>query len=404
MKAIRCGLWAVVLVAAGTIPRAGAQGPLAPPGAPAPTMKTLAQVEPRIAITNAPFTINRPGSYYLTTNLTSTGHGIEIITNGVVLDLMGFSLTGDGGSSDYGIRILGTNVAPVNGLAVCNGSVRNFGVGIRANDCHGARFERLAISGNVQAGVWLYGSYGGCNGNVFADCAIGANAGYGFNFYGYRGACDGNVVRDCTVVGNGDAGIRLYGYGDAMYGSRCDGNSIVRCTMAGNAGGGIVLDGSNGGRCAGNRVADCTVVNNGSYGIYLNGAASGGKCQGNVVADCAIAGNSNMGLLASGNPAGTCDGNSVSGCVVSGNQDSGLHWVLARGNRVEENHVTGQIGLSYGISCVTTSSNLFLRNSCVGQINNYIPGAGDAYGPTVTNQGELATTGKPFHPWANFSR
>ena len=68
----------------GTIPRAGAQGPLTPPGAPAPTMKTLAQVEPRIAITNVPFTINRPGSYYLTTNLTSTGHGIEIVSREMV--------------------------------------------------------------------------------------------------------------------------------------------------------------------------------------------------------------------------------------------------------------------------------------------------------------------------------
>jgi hypothetical protein len=48
------------------------QGSLTPPGAPAPTMKTLQQVEPRTPISSAPFTISQPGSYYLTTNLTVT--------------------------------------------------------------------------------------------------------------------------------------------------------------------------------------------------------------------------------------------------------------------------------------------------------------------------------------------
>ena len=33
-----------------------------------------------------------------------------------------------------------------------------------------------------------------------------------------------------------------------------------------------------------------------------------------------------------------------------------------------------------------------------------VPGAGDTYGPTVTNTGELATSGEAMHPWANFSR
>ena len=118
MKAIRCVALAMAVL--GTIPKAGAQGPLTPPGAPAPTMHTLAQVEPRIAITNVPFTLTRPGSSSLPPHQTSTGHGIEIVTNGVVLDLMGFALTGDGGSSDVGLYVRGTNVAPVNGLVIRN--------------------------------------------------------------------------------------------------------------------------------------------------------------------------------------------------------------------------------------------------------------------------------------------
>ena len=53
------------------------QGSLTPPGAPAPTMKTLSQIEPRIIINAAGtpgdssnlFNITQPGSYYLTTNI-----------------------------------------------------------------------------------------------------------------------------------------------------------------------------------------------------------------------------------------------------------------------------------------------------------------------------------------------
>ena len=402
MKAIR---WvALALAIWGTIPRAGAQGPLTPPGAPAATMKTLAQIEPRTLITNAPFSIAQPGSYYLATNLTSTGHGIVIYTNDVVVDLMGFTLAGDRTSSDYGIYVAGTNTAPIHGVVVRNGTIRNFGCGIRANGCHGARFERLALTDHAQSGVWLYGTYGGCNGNVVSGCAVARNAGDGINFYGYKGACDGNAVRDCAVVGNGDVGIRLYGYGDLVAASQCDGNVVSGCTVFSNATEGIYLDGSYHGRCAGNVVAECAVAGNGSYGIALMGG-SAGRCEGNVVRDSSIIGNGSMGILVSGSPAGTCDGNAVENCVVRGNVDRGIHLVLARGNRVADNHVSGQSGSgdTYGISCITTSSNLFLRNSGVGQTYNLTVGT-DTWGPIVTNQGELAASGKPCHPAANFSR
>ena len=89
-----------------------AQGPLTPPGAPAPTMKTMEQVEPRTAITNVPFAISQSGSYYLATNLTSAGSGVVISASGVTLDLMGFSITGAGGAADCGVQIAGAAGAP----------------------------------------------------------------------------------------------------------------------------------------------------------------------------------------------------------------------------------------------------------------------------------------------------
>jgi hypothetical protein len=79
-----------------TIQPAFAQGSLTPPGAPAPTMKTLAQIEPRTPIASLPFTITNAGSYYLTTNLVGTSgtNGITIASGNVTLDLEGFALLG----------------------------------------------------------------------------------------------------------------------------------------------------------------------------------------------------------------------------------------------------------------------------------------------------------------------
>jgi len=67
---------AVVVAATGGTASAGDLNP--PPGPVAPTMKSLSEVEPRIAInaTNTPgdadslFKITQPGSYYLTGNIT----------------------------------------------------------------------------------------------------------------------------------------------------------------------------------------------------------------------------------------------------------------------------------------------------------------------------------------------
>jgi hypothetical protein len=71
-----------------------AQGPLTPPGAPAPTMKTLDQIEPRTPIGSAPFSITTAGSYYLTGNLTvTTGNAISITADDVTLDLNGFTIS-----------------------------------------------------------------------------------------------------------------------------------------------------------------------------------------------------------------------------------------------------------------------------------------------------------------------
>src|SRR6266850_2137755 len=127
-----------------------AQGPLTPPGAPAPIFKTLQEVEPRTPISSLPITLSQPGSYYLTTNLVGSAgqHGITITGPRVTLDLMGFELRGVPGS------LSGIFLNPATSPHLRNGSLTGWGQdGVNGNNGGAGVIEDLRVSSNARYGI-----------------------------------------------------------------------------------------------------------------------------------------------------------------------------------------------------------------------------------------------------------
>jgi hypothetical protein len=178
---------ALVLVLA----RGAGAGPLDPGG---PPSSTLPQVEPRNPIPPVgwdgtfPITINQPGSYFLTRNLTATGatNGIEVDAENVAIDLNGFTLDG------AAIGALG--VVAAENFTLTNGTVRRWLLGITASA--GGRYHDLHITENG-SGVELF------TGAILEHCVVRENA----TGVTLLPAAIAGTIANCEFSGNTTAAI-----------------------------------------------------------------------------------------------------------------------------------------------------------------------------------------------------
>jgi hypothetical protein len=289
--------------------RVFAQGSLTPPGAPAPTMKTLAQMEPRTSLGGGAVTINASGSYYLTTNITvGSGDAITIAANNVILDLNGFTISSTTPSAAGAAIVLSggrTNISIYNGhissgvtnnAGTYNGS--GFGSGIYFNSAypHNVRVKDVSVEG-----VLLYGIYLGTgNSCVVVACTVDGVGTYGIY---------ADTVTDSSVSGCGYLGIvcstavNCYGYsGGSSYG--IDATTALNCYGYNNSSGtgllAVTAQNSYGTTASGGygiyaaTAENCYGVNgSGNYGIYASTAQNcygfnGGGGYGVYAADIAI--------------------------------------------------------------------------------------------------------------------
>jgi hypothetical protein len=331
-------------------------GPLNPPVGPvAPTLKTLTEVEPRIAInaTNTPgdadslFKITQPGSYYLTGNITGVvgKHGIEIASSGVTLDLNGFDLLGVPLSLD-GVRC---TVNFRTSIEVRNGSIRLWGgdgLDLLSNTVRGSVVSgiRANLNGGTGIGVGNSSTATYCephdnvgdgiltgHGCTITTCTASSNAGAGL------GTSTGCTVTDCAFHQNTSDGIQLG-----------DGSSVKNCTATENGGSGILA--ANG--CT---VADCTTRAN-----MIDGISTGFSC---TVTKCSASSNTGSGI----NTESSC---TVSNCAASSNNGDGI--VADDGSQVIDNHAAGNSG--DGIQA--TSFCMVRGNDCYSNRTSVPDGAG----------------------------
>lgn len=230
------------------------QGSLTPPGAPAPTMKSLAQMEPRTPISTVPFTISVPGSYYLTTNVTvSSGDAITIATNNVTLDLNGFTISSTAASATgYGIRVNDG----LRDLAILNGFIKG-GVTNNAGTFNGPGFaygifypitapSNTRIVGVSVSGCLTYGIHLGQDAStVVESCTVRTVGTYGIL---------ASVIKSSTAVECGSSGMSgnqvSDSHGESVSGSGLGAVTAQNC-YGRSYGGGIGLAANNAQNCYG---------------------------------------------------------------------------------------------------------------------------------------------------------
>jgi hypothetical protein len=282
--------------------RAGSLEPL--PGAPAPSMKPLSDVEPRTAVQSlagdatALYVIGQPGSYYLTGDITTADpdkSGIRIASNNVTLDLTGFAVIGPGKGVGTGSGILFQSFGA--GIVVRNGMVRDWGqYGVQGTGYRSSHFEDLRLLSNGANGLLAYdeatvvrctaavnGAGGIATGSdsLITDSRASDNFGEGFGVTGT------STISHCVAANNGSIGLRL-GSG-----------SIDACVASGNQTGFSV------GTVA---LSNCTASNN-VTGIVSSGVAA--------ISLCSVFGNSGDGIDAG-------SGSSVTRCTVVSNGGDGI--------------------------------------------------------------------------------
>ena len=339
-------------------------GSLEPPGPPAPTMKTVQQVEPRIPILSLPFTIASPGSYYLTSDLTgSSGQsGITINSSFVTVDLNTFTLLGVPGSND-GIR---ATVAGTKQVTIRNGTVRGWGgVGISMQAVTDAIVEGVRADTSGSSGISLG------NRAVVRGTSATNNGALGIV------VLDGAIITGCTVAGNVSHGI----------------NTGAAATVSGTTALGNLQTGFQLGAAA--TVTDCTAqANNGGFNLGAGGHLVHSVARSNVVGaaagdgssivDCTVTANTDDGIRLT-------SGTLARGNVTHGNTNDGIQAFGSR-NRIEENESTSNgIGIR-----IDGTSNVIVKNSVGGNTSaEYFVVPSNQLGPISTDP---ATAG----PWANF--
>ncbi len=198
-----------------------------------------------------PYQITQPGSYRLSSNLTTAGTGaIVILAADVTLDLNGFTVSCGGCSGVPGIQGTGVRTVIENGNVVGfggpNGTGAPYGIYFQSGDSRGphtARIEHVNADGNT-VGIFASGnvSLSVSNSSASSNSYMGINAGPTGSLTVTNSRVSNNtqfgiamangVVTGSAIVGNGVGGTFLRG--GIGVGGNTSAATITNNTIAGN--------------------------------------------------------------------------------------------------------------------------------------------------------------------------
>jgi hypothetical protein len=387
------------------------QGSLAPPSAPAATMKSLTEIEPRINIqrivnplpsdANYHYIISKPGAYYLSGNISATkASGIHVTVSGVTIDLNGFQITRATGTGGDGI----TFSAGANLCAVRNGVIAGFARGVNClsssnsffqlkvsgcsvvglssgdaslvEDCQaydngngvsaglGSLLNRVVASNNHSSNAAIFGISAG-TGSTITDCVARNNISSGAPSGGiqagdYSTVISSTATSNTTPAASSDDTVAT----GILVGGTC---MVTHCNATGNSGAGMRLD-------VDSQAIGCTVVANGSPPGTGAGIAANSRVS---VKDCNVTDNYHSGVVVSGAAA------LIVGNHVVENSARGIDCSVGGGG----NHIEGnQVVDNQGVGIAATTGDIVIRNSAHGNhegetIVDYSPDSGFNFGP-----------------------
>lgn len=259
----------------------------------------------------SPRIITQSGQYCVVDNLTvpANTNGIVIQTDNVIIDLNGFSITGQTNSLNGILVTRGVSVTQRSNITIKNGVIKNMGNnGILVNTSGRLfTFKNLKIFNNVNNGISI------TNNKQFTitNCITNLNRGNGlFLTRSGAGSSQNCVIQNCLSMFNSIDGIQLFG---------CTNFKLSNVLCLNNQ-----VDGFD--EITGNRIRfeSCQAHNNGRTGTTGVGFFSSGN--NHSFNQCQANNNTTIGFQINGNQENldNCEakGNGTDGFCIAGNNNS----------------------------------------------------------------------------------